>query len=119
MDLHRRRRGVGYREEQGSREPGWWSVEDRARRRLALDPEVLRDEDLDRVDELAGSAEGLVVLLEQLPEREREAVRGRVLEERSYAELASELRCSGWWCRQGVSRGLARMRKRLTEEGHR
>lgn len=94
-------------------------VEDRARRRLALDPEVLRDEDLDRVDELAGSAEGLVVLLEQLPEREREAVRGRVLEERSYAELASELRCSELVVRQGVSRGLARMRKRLTEEGHR
>ena len=111
--------GAGYREEQGSREPAAWSCRGSRAPPVSSRPGGLRDEDLDRVDELAGSAEGLVVLLEQLPEREREAVRGRVLEERSYAELASELRCSELVVRQGVSRGLARMRKRLTEEGHR
>jgi RNA polymerase sigma factor (sigma-70 family) len=91
-------------------------VEDRARRQLAFEPETLDDEDLARVDELAaaGDRPGLS-LVEQLPERQREAVRSRVLDEREYTEIARQLNCSELVARQRVSRGLARLRDQLTE----
>jgi RNA polymerase sigma-70 factor (ECF subfamily) len=54
-------------------------------------------------------------LVEQLPAVEREAVRARVVEERSYREIATELRCSEMVIRKRVSRGLARVRKQLNE----
>jgi DNA-directed RNA polymerase specialized sigma24 family protein len=51
-------------------------VEDRARRRLAFEPEVVDDDDLARVDELAAAAgQPVLKLVEQLPEPQREAVR--------------------------------------------
>lgn len=91
-------------------------VEDRARRRLAFEPEALEDADLARVDELAGEAEVDVVgLVDELPARQRFAVRSRVLDEREYAEIASELECSELVVRQQVSRGLKRLREQLTE----
>ncbi len=91
-------------------------VEDRARRRLAFEPEVLDDDDLARVDELADSAgEGVLSLVDQLPARQREAVRSRVLEGREYGEIARELNCSELVARQRVSRGLSRLRDQLTE----
>lgn len=91
-------------------------VEDRARRRLAFEPEVLDDGDLARVDELAAAADQPVLeLVEQLPERQREAVRSRVLDEREYGEIARQLKCSELVARQRVSRGLARLRDQLTE----
>lgn len=91
-------------------------VEDRARRRLAFEPETLDDDDLARVDELAASAQRPVLeLVEQLPENQREAVRSRVLDEREYSEIARQLNCSELVARQRVSRGLARLRDQLTE----
>lgn len=91
-------------------------VEDRARRRLALEPEVLDDADLARVDELAGADRGGALdLMDQLPERQRVAVRSRVLQGRGYAEIARELECSELVVRQQVSRGLKRLRDELTE----
>jgi RNA polymerase sigma-70 factor (ECF subfamily) len=91
-------------------------VEDRARRRLGFEPEALDDEDLARVDELA-AAEGRAVLglVEELPARQRDAVRSHVLEDRDYAEIARDLNCSEMVVRQRVSRGLARLREQLTE----
>jgi RNA polymerase sigma-70 factor (ECF subfamily) len=63
-------------------------VEDRARRRLAFEPEVLDDDDLARVDELAASpGHAVLELVEQLPDRQRDAVRARVLVDREEAEL--------------------------------
>jgi DNA-directed RNA polymerase specialized sigma24 family protein len=58
-------------------------VEDRARRHLGIDPLALTDEMLDRIDDL-GAEEGQEALrpLEDLPEDQRLAVQGRVLEER-------------------------------------
>ena len=88
-------------------------VEDRARRRLAFEPEVLTNDDLARVDELGGG--GVMELVDGLPERQRAAVRGRVLEGRSYGELARELNCSELVVRQRVSRGLSRLRDELRE----
>jgi RNA polymerase sigma-70 factor (ECF subfamily) len=91
-------------------------VEDRARRRLGFEPEVLDDADLARVDELAAAADQPALkLVEQLPERQRTAVRSRVLEEREYGDIARELSCSELVARQHVSRGLARLRDQLTE----
>src|SRR5579859_2130116 len=68
-------------------------VEDRARRRLGMEPLALRDELLERVDEL-GRGEQALRLLANLPEDQRLAVEGRVLEEAGYGELAGRLRCS-------------------------
>ncbi|HTU86834.1 MAG TPA: RNA polymerase sigma factor [Solirubrobacteraceae bacterium] len=91
-------------------------VEDRARRRLSFEPEVLDDDDLARVEELAAGAAGPVLeLVEQLPDRQREAVRARFLEEREYGEIARKLNCSELVARQSVSRGLSRLRDRMTE----
>jgi RNA polymerase sigma factor (sigma-70 family) len=89
-------------------------VEAKARQRLGVDPVELHDHDLDRVERLAGTGEGrLEQLLAELPEREREAVRFHVVEERSYREIATELACSEMVVRKRVSRGLARLRDGL------
>ena len=88
-------------------------VEDRARKRLAFEPEALDDHDLARVDELAAGA--AVELMDRLPDRQRTAVRSRILEGRDYGEIAGELGCSELLVRQHVSRGLARLRDELTE----
>ena len=86
-------------------------VAHRARARLSLEPLVLDDADLARVEELAGSEDfGLDALLETLPEAERAAVLARVVHERPYDEIAIDLRCSPMVVRQRVSRGLRRLR---------
>ena len=93
-------------------------VEARARHRLGFQAMALDDADLDRIAEVAQAGSGrLVALVENLPEDERFAVRSRVLDERPYPEIASELRCSEMVVRKRVSRGLARMREQLKETG--
>jgi RNA polymerase sigma-70 factor (ECF subfamily) len=87
-------------------------VEAQARLRLGLEPVAFEDADLEAVDSLAGSASAL---LESLPALERESVRARVLDDRSYASIAAELQCSEMVVRKRVSRGLQRMRERLEE----
>src|SRR5450755_163749 len=107
-------RGIAHNKLRESRRRG--QVEDRARRRLALEPEVLDDADLARVDELAGAGDGGALdLVDQLPERQRVAIRSRVVEGRGYAEIARKLACSELVVRQQVSRGLRRLRDELTE----
>jgi RNA polymerase sigma factor (sigma-70 family) len=92
-------------------------VEASARRTLGHQPVVLEDEDLMRVEELAsvGTGPALQQLLAELPQTQRAAVRARVLDERSYAAIAGELRCSEAVVRQRVHRGLRRLRERLQE----
>jgi RNA polymerase sigma-70 factor, ECF subfamily len=93
-------------------------VEARARHRLGFDAVALDDGDLERIIEVANSgSDTLLRLVEDLPEDERLAIRSRVLDERPYREIATELRCSEMVIRQRVSRGLARMRERLEETG--
>jgi RNA polymerase sigma-70 factor (ECF subfamily) len=84
-------------------------VAHRARARLALEPLVLDDADLARIEELA-CTDGAEELLQGLSALERDAVVAHVLDERPYAEIAAELRCSPLVVRQRVSRGLRRMR---------
>lgn len=93
-------------------------VEARARHRLGFQAIALDEGDLERIEEVAQGGDGrLVALVEDLPEDERFAVRSRVLEERPYREIATELRCSEMVIRKRVSRGLARMRDQLKETG--
>jgi RNA polymerase sigma factor (sigma-70 family) len=91
-------------------------VEDRARRRLGLEPMSLADEALELIDELGARPAGTLRLLDSLPDDQRAAVRGRVLQERSYDELAESLRCSQSVVRQRVSRGLRSLRQRLEQQ---
>ena len=119
---------AGFRPELGSAQ-GWlfgiarhqlaraWKrgrVEDSARRRLGMEPLALRDELLERVDEL-GRGEQALRLLADLPEDQRLAVEGRVLEEAGYSELAGRLECSESVVRQRVSRGLRAIRRAMKE----
>jgi RNA polymerase sigma factor (sigma-70 family) len=86
-------------------------VEDRARRELGLERLSLDDEAIARIEELTDDV--ALAQLRGLPEDQRLAVRGRVLEEAEYEELAQRLRCSPSVARQRVSRGLRTLRKRL------
>lgn len=80
-------------------------VEARARRRIGFAPVTFEEPDIDRTDELLAS----------LPSPERDAVYARVVDERTYASIAAEMRCSELVVRKRVSRGLARLRKELKE----
>lgn len=86
-------------------------VENGARRELRLERLELDDEAIARIEQLTDGA--ALAALEQLPEDQRSAVRGRVLEEAGYDELARALRCSESVVRKRVSRGLGALRKRL------
>ena len=91
-------------------------VEDQARRRLALEPLIVDDLDLQRVEELAGHDDQTAELesaVAGLPDEQRDAVLARVVEERSYADIAAEMRCSELLVRQRVSRGLKTLRSRI------
>jgi RNA polymerase sigma factor (sigma-70 family) len=90
-------------------------VEDRARRRLGLEPLVLTDAALERIEELGGRESRALRLLDELPVDQRTAVAAHVLNERSYAEIADSLRCSPSVVRQRVSRGLRSLRARLEQ----
>ncbi len=90
-------------------------VDQRARERLGIPRLVLDDEDLTRIEELAGEDEQALGLLEHLPGAQREAVRAHLLEDRGYRELAAELGCSEQVVRQHVSRGLKRLRALIEE----
>jgi RNA polymerase sigma-70 factor, ECF subfamily len=92
-------------------------VEDRARRRLRLEPLVFSDEDIERIEQRAARAAGdsALAALEELSAEQRVAISGRVLEEAEYAELAQRLECSQAVVRQRVSRGLAELRTRMKE----
>jgi RNA polymerase sigma-70 factor (ECF subfamily) len=91
-------------------------VEDSARRRLRLEPISLSDADLDRVEELASLDEEILALVEALSGPLREALDARVLQQRSYEEIAAELRCSQSVVRQRVSRALKSLRSQMEEQ---
>ncbi len=88
-------------------------VEDQTRRRLGMPTLVVDDETLERIEALASQNGAVLEAFASLSEGVREAVSGRVLEEREYRDLASALACSESVVRQRVRRGLARIRDRL------
>jgi RNA polymerase sigma factor (sigma-70 family) len=87
-------------------------VEASARRRLGMPPLELTDALIERIDSLAGPA---LELVGDLPPEQEQAVRARVIDERDYADIAKDLRCSEAVVRKRVSRGLAQMREELGE----
>jgi RNA polymerase sigma factor (sigma-70 family) len=89
-------------------------VEDQARRRLALEPLAIDDAELERVHELADVG-GAEAALADLPTAQRDAVLARVVQERTYSEIADQMRCSELLVRQRVSRGLRTLRARIED----
>jgi RNA polymerase sigma-70 factor (ECF subfamily) len=88
-------------------------VEDRARRRLGMEPIVLDDAAMAAV-EAAGAAD-IAAVLDGLPPEQRDAVRARVLEDRDYADIAASEHTTESVIRKRVSRGLARLRAHAEE----
>jgi RNA polymerase sigma factor (sigma-70 family) len=85
-------------------------VEAEARRRLALEPVVLEDRDLDYVEQLASDLDLVATLAAQLPSDQFEALRARILDERDYGDIARDLGCSQAVIRMRVSRALKTLR---------
>jgi RNA polymerase sigma factor (sigma-70 family) len=89
-------------------------TEDRARRRLRMERVELADADIAELEHL--STEVTVVdLVDQLPPEQSAALRARVLQGRSYAEIAGSDQVSEAAIRQRVSRALAGLRRRMEE----
>jgi RNA polymerase sigma factor (sigma-70 family) len=86
-------------------------VENDTRRRLGMEPLHLDDAALARIDELGGDP--ALAALDALPAEQARAVRGRVIDEHDYDELARRLDCSESVVRQRVSRGLRALRAQL------
>jgi RNA polymerase sigma-70 factor (ECF subfamily) len=89
-------------------------VEASARARVGMRPVELSDDSLARLTAADGER-WVSELLERLPAEQREAIRARVLEERSYEEIARGLDTSELVIRKRVSRGLATLRERWEE----
>jgi RNA polymerase sigma factor (sigma-70 family) len=88
-----------------------------ARRRLIMEPIVLDDSALERVEERACSGDGaLQRALAELGEDTRAALLARLVEEQEYGEIAARLECSEHVVRQRVHRGLKTLRANLREE---
>jgi RNA polymerase sigma factor (sigma-70 family) len=89
-------------------------VQDDARRALAMQPIEL---DAEAIELLETTADGPTLeLLGTLAAEQRLAIEARYLEERGYAEIAGDLRCSESVIRKRASRGLAALRAQLGKE---
>ena len=90
-------------------------IQDDARRALAMQPIQLDDEAVDILETTARAA--AVELLETLTPEQRDAIKAHHVEDRGYAEIAAELRCSESVIRKRVSRGLAALQTQLRNGG--
>jgi RNA polymerase sigma-70 factor (ECF subfamily) len=84
-------------------------VEDGARRRLGIPRLLAPDAALDAVHDRQSFSESERRALASLPERDRELLRLRVIEERSYRDIAGRLRCTPQAARHRVSRLLRQL----------
>lgn len=87
-------------------------LERRALARVGVEVPIVADAELDRIHELAGTAqmrERVARELRRLPPDQRRAVHAHIVEERSYAELSREWGVSEQAIRARVSRGLRSM----------
>jgi RNA polymerase sigma-70 factor (ECF subfamily) len=89
-------------------------VQDEARRALAMQPIEL-DDDAIEILEATATAPALELLATLTPDQ-REAIQAHHLDERRYAEIAAELRCSESVIRKRVSRGLAALQAQLRKD---
>ena len=91
-------------------------VADLARRALEMEPIVLDDDAIERLERDAAGTPALAALAD-LPAEQREAIRARHVEGLEYEEIAARLRCSESVVRKRVSRGLHTLRTTLKEAG--
>ena len=87
-------------------------AEDRARRKLGMERLVPTAEEAAEIARY-GADVAVTELIASLPAEQAEAVRARVLADRSYADIASDAEVSEAVARKRVSRGLAELRRRL------
>lgn len=95
------------------------TVERAAVERLGIATPRWSNEELDRIDDLAGSQlmrSEAAEILGDLPEAQRTVILMRVLDEMGYSAIAEELAVSEDVVRARLSRGLRRMRQALSEE---
>lgn len=92
------------------------AVERRGRRRLRMREPALAADEFDELIREPEPGPSVLGLLDRLPAAERDAVRARVIDERSYPELAAELRITESNARKRVSRGLAALRAEIARE---
>ena len=88
-------------------------VDDRARRRLAMRPVMLDDRDLERVEEISAETDLVRELALRLEPDQLQALQARVLDEREYADIAAQLKCSESVVRKRVSRALMVLRSAM------
>src|SRR4051794_27872548 len=91
-------------------------IEQRSLHRLGIDLPVMSTKEYERVEELADLDRirpAVAAALEALPGDQREAVRLRVIEERSYEEIAERYGVTEVVVRARVSRGLRRLGRSL------
>ncbi len=91
-------------------------VESAARERLGMPRLVLDDHASETIARLAQEEDRATAAVAGLPDEQRHAIHARVVQDRDYAEIAGELRCSEAVVRQRVSRGLRTLRARLAGE---
>lgn len=91
-------------------------VEEAARRELGVRTSVeLGSGSRERLEQAVVSDAWVSELLARLPADQREAVRARVIEDRSYDDIAAALETSSLVIRKRVSRGLASLREEVKE----
>lgn len=91
-------------------------VEEAARHKLGVRDSVeLQEDSRVRLEQEVVSDAWVTELLGRLPDDQREAVRARVLDDRGYDEIAASLHTSSLVVRKRVSRGLATLRREVTE----
>jgi RNA polymerase sigma factor (sigma-70 family) len=88
-------------------------IDDRARHALAMQPIVLDEVGVERLE--ADASTPALDALSELPADQRDAIRARHVDELDYAEIARDLKLSESVVRQRVSRGLRTMRAELRE----
>jgi RNA polymerase sigma-70 factor (ECF subfamily) len=90
-------------------------VADTTRRRLALEPLDLSDRDIAAIEDAAADADVIADLQRALPADQFRALDAHILDERDYADIATELECSQSVVRKRVSRALAQLRSTRRE----
>lgn len=88
-------------------------VEDDTRRRLGLEPLILTDRNLTEIDDVSARTNVAVELARRLPPEQFAALKAHILDERPYAEIATELETSEAVIRKRVSRALGVLRTAL------
>jgi RNA polymerase sigma-70 factor (ECF subfamily) len=90
----------------------------KARRRLGMPERTVNDDDYDRIEELMDLedvAERIRGAMSALPEEQRAAVTARVVDGRSYREVAAAIGTNEATARQRVSRALKKLAAELDE----